>query len=365
MKFAAIKVLEGLGRLVLPVLLIGPTLCIHAQGTFWKQLPWNKVPSPPATATYFFNDTNGWLVGSSTGLFGNRTTSMIASTRDGGETWERSIFRDKSIDDVFFVSPKKGWVVGTLDSSPTKKAMGIVFETSDGGKTWSKRSFSKTASSDYYLSIYFTSPTHGFISGAQITKAGRRSTVLESNDGGKSWKLAYTGDVEGGGLAFGGTMKFDPSGRFGIISGESGGRLLMTANGGASWRVEKTPFNESPVLGIEILNASDAWVTTDSGTFLRTADGGSTWTKLEITASDERTRDILENTRLSFRGIAFINGNRGWICGNDGLILGTADGGQTWTTEFWAKSGYLSRLKIADRKIFAVGVGPLVLSRDL
>ena len=66
---------------------------------------------------------------------------------------------------------------------------------------------------------------------------------------------------------------------------------------------------------------------------MKTTDGGILWD--EITPDDERIVDL--------RGIYFLDGLRGWVCGRGSeedtgervlkhsLVLGTDDGGVTWT----------------------------------
>jgi photosystem II stability/assembly factor-like uncharacterized protein len=57
-----------------------------------------------------------------------------------------------------------------------------------------------------------------------------------------------------------------------------------------------------------------------AGHIYYTGDGGQTW--------ERQLGEQLDN----FRDVLFLSRTQGWICGDNGLLLETQDGGQTWTT---------------------------------
>jgi photosystem II stability/assembly factor-like uncharacterized protein len=70
-----------------------------------------------------------------------------------------------------------------------------------------------------------------------------------------------------------------------------------------------------------MLDQTRGWIAGEIGTVLTTADGGSTWTKQSTG---------IEKTLF---GAYFSDAQNGWIVGIDALILHTADGGQTWQVQ--------------------------------
>jgi photosystem II stability/assembly factor-like uncharacterized protein len=111
------------------------------------------------------------------------------------------------------------------------------------------------------------------------------------------------------------------------VSG-TGGRVLRTTNGGATWDVVGPPHSEElDFRDIEAWDEKTA-VIMSSGELdriYRTADGGQTWEL--VFEHPER--------EAFFDGIAFANRDLGWLMGDPVagrlLILQTTDGGRSWT----------------------------------
>ncbi len=68
------------------------------------------------------------------------------------------------------------------------------------------------------------------------------------------------------------------------------------------------------------LDANNGFVVGESGTFLKTNDGGLSWTASTTTPA------------ANLNAVYFFNLNEGLIAANNGLILRTVDGGATWNT---------------------------------
>jgi photosystem II stability/assembly factor-like uncharacterized protein len=107
-------------------------------------------------------------------------------------------------------------------------------------------------------------------------------------------------------------------------AGEAGA-LLVTADGGASWRRQKFFL---PQRGVDVAFADPqtGWLVTDAGTVLSTIDGGAGWT-------------VVEQATLDVKAIAATDASHAWIVGNalgtagepgSSAVLRTADGGETW-----------------------------------
>jgi hypothetical protein len=66
-----------------------------------------------------------------------------------------------------------------------------------------------------------------------------------------------------------------------------------------------------------------------------------------------RTIEIPQAGERRLRTLTFLNANDGWVAGDGGLILHTADGGKTWSRPLHAKDG----LALADLHIEPSRVG--------
>ena len=71
--------------------------------------------------------------------------------------------------------------------------------------------------------------------------------------------------------------------------------------------------------GVHFIDEKSGWVVGDNGLSLKTADGGDSWQRIKV--SDETLNDV------------FFVGERGWIVGGSRLILHTDDGGKSWKNQ--------------------------------
>ncbi len=76
----------------------------------------------------------------------------------------------------------------------------------------------------------------------------------------------------------------------------------------------------SNLFGVYFVDANVGWVVGASGTVIKTADGGKTWTAT-IIGPDE------------LRAIYAIDAQTAWAAGSGGAIYATKDGGDTWTQQ--------------------------------
>ena len=72
---------------------------------------------------------------------------------------------------------------------------------------------------------------------------------------------------------------------------------------------------------IKFISLTTGWAAGESGTILKTTDGGNTWT--------QQTSGVTN----TLRSIFFLDANNGWACGDEGTILATTNGGTTWTPQ--------------------------------
>jgi photosystem II stability/assembly factor-like uncharacterized protein len=104
------------------------------------------------------------------------------------------------------------------------------------------------------------------------------------------------------------------------------GTLLVTADGGATWKRQRFLL---PQRGVDVAftDAQTGWLVTDAGTVLATTDAGAAWT-------------VVEKVKVSVKAIAATDASHAWIVGNalgaagdpgTAAVYRTTDGGATWT----------------------------------
>jgi photosystem II stability/assembly factor-like uncharacterized protein len=131
-------------------------------------------------------------------------------------------------------------------------------------------------------------------------------------------------------------------------------RLLVTSDGGSTWRDVNPPAPTEPgqvanPLGVQFIDAEHGWVAfaepfnlgTDPGfgrvDIWRTTNGGQTWAKSELPpAKINNDGDVLGPFSFDFldanHGFALISGNFAHVLGDSDLYW-TADGGRTWSAD--------------------------------
>ncbi|SPD75175.1 putative Ycf48-like protein [uncultured Desulfobacterium sp.] len=247
-----------------------------------------------ALAVCFSDENTGYIVGNN-GLF--------LHTSDGGINWERVKFFDDFYNDVFFIG-QKGWIVGER---------GLIIHSTDGGKSWRKQ---KNGSRNNLLSVFFVDENKGFAVGGD-------GLILKTEDGGSSWK---TVDVDFSSLipeelfAVGVVSinlydVFFANETLGFIVGDSG-TILRSTDGGEQWSLVNMA-DVPPIFSVYFKNDGEGFCVGYSGYFLKSEDGGSSWKRQKID-----TANSLYRIRML--------GDYGVIVGDLATQFTTKDGGKTW-----------------------------------
>lgn len=161
---------------------------------------------------------------------------------------------------------------------------------------------------------------------------GYWGSALRSDDAGESWiPVATPVDRALYAVAFA-----DES--HGWAAGEAGA-LLRSDDGGRSWSALefelRDPFDGSPLeqlpnlFGVAAVSATDVWVVGDLGTVLHSRNGRR-FEPVAIPPESLADENIPERI---FNAVRFADHERGWIAGEFGTLLRTADGGATWVGE--------------------------------
>jgi photosystem II stability/assembly factor-like uncharacterized protein len=270
-----------------------------------RQLP---PESHPETAdlhgVFFVNEQEGWVVGAN---------ATILHTTDGGATWLPQV--SNGLTDItavqFLDNSRQGWAVGD---------QGVILHTTNGGETWDRQ----------------TSATEAFLQALQILPDGRQGwvvggsgTILYTTDGGASWhSQPLSPDLS---TVFLAAVHFLPDGRQGWTVGGNG-LILHTADGGTSWSPEISG-TQRDLRAVQFLaDGRQGWIVgygapigdapNDTGTILRTTDGGLTWVQQHT------------GTPWQLESVQFLpDGRQGWAVGHNGTVLHTINGGETWAPQ--------------------------------
>lgn len=215
---------------------------------------------------------------------------------------------------VSFVTRDEGWVVGQL---------GKIFHTTDGGKIWEEQ---RSGTNLLLTMVDFVDRTHGWI-------VGERGTLLHTTDGGVTWQRQQSGVTY---------PLFDVQ----FLNRDTGwvvghwGTILLTRDGGKQW-IERSLSQDLEELGVSlqgvvpeftrIIEPAALHDVVDPRTGEVMAKAGQLLSKELITEIARRgIRDVQVREDVVLNAVFFLDQMRGWIVGEQGLLLRTQDGGQTW-----------------------------------
>jgi len=154
---------------------------------------------------------------------------------------------------------------------------------------------------------------------------GDWGAIAVTRDGGATWQdRSLDEDVVLYDLTF-------PDAQHGFISGEFG-TVLSTSDGGETWSQQKLEAGKT-LFGIGFSTPEKGWAVGIDGLMVRTRDGGKTWeVQRGRSGMDDLENlgfmDTLKNPALYDVQFA---GGYGVVVGDTGMILTSADGGETWT----------------------------------
>ena len=199
------------------------------------------------------------------------------------------------------------WTVGTLvDSSGVSHA--VIYDSTDSGAHWTRHYLG--AANTGLTAVGFFSD-RGWAAGYGTTSAGKpRGLVLSTANGGATWKVQRSGAP----APLNAVSVYDTKNAW--VAGDTG-TVRSTANGGDTW-TERDTGKTASLRGVTFVDWSHGWAVGDNGTILHTSNGGKSWT---VQTS---------HTHASLCAVAFTSPTSGWVAGGGGVILHTTDGGTTW-----------------------------------
>ena len=209
---------------------------------------------------------------------------------------------------VQFLDQNHGWVAGSG---------GTLLETNDGGATWKRIS---ALTKDTLRDICFVDDHTGWLIAERDvyklkTNDEARSYLLRTDDGGLTWRPIYLDGAEVNALLVR-VIFADPSN--GWVFGETG-VIFATSDGGAHW-TRQSPPTQHLLLGGAYFDSSRLWLVGAGATIIHTHNSGVTW----------QTATVRDNLKFRFHSTSFVSDRQGWAVGSAGRIFATIDGGRTW-----------------------------------
>lgn len=316
-------------------------------GANWSPLGGSSFPFPSLTRWLWIDPVDPDVMLVTTGIFDRESDTPdsnydsgpgtgVYRTTDGGETWAPS---NTGMD------PGSSLFVGGFDKHPAqpgtlmvatgnntdwlvKGVRGAVYRSSDGGINWSNLTPPPPYPGEYesFTAVAYA-PSNG-----NIVYVGSASAIYRSSNGGNSW--TRHGGPDGAPWGPPGVrsgvpidMVVSPSDPNTLYVNNYGGGVFRSSNGGVNWQVWSEGYTGADINQVAVRPGFPATVLANgrSGCFLST-DSGASWTGL---ANGQGA--IPEGSAVVFdpgdsSGKTILMGDE-----NDGKILRTTNGGQTWT----------------------------------
>jgi len=274
-------------------------------GVMWHSL--NSGAGVEINDIEMFDSQRGLAVG---------INGYLLRTEDGGARWNVDrlkvtgvvLFRDENLNAIDIVDDQFAVTVGND---------GVAYKTADGGVTWTSIGYPNLPGEFDISDAHFRTRDEGWVVG-QDFDLGHFRTVYHTLDGGQTWTRPFddTGSL----------VSVTFVGERGWIS-TLGSRFLRSTDGGATWTEGTLPNNAlgfAPTT-LDMQFASDGltgYAVGWDGYVAKTTNGGVTWT-LQNTGTTER---ILSD-------LAIVSATEVWASTYNGYAYHTANGGTTWVAE--------------------------------
>jgi photosystem II stability/assembly factor-like uncharacterized protein len=227
------------------------------------------------------SDTVAWASG---------TNATVIRTADGGATWTKLTVPDADkldFRDIDAVSDTTAYVLSIGAGAASR-----IYKTTDAGAHWTLQ-FANEDPKAFFDAMAFWDERHGL---AMSDSVDGRFVIIRTADGGQTWtrvpadRLPAALANEGGFAGSGTNIAVSGGNRAWIGTGAAANsRILLTEDGGDTWRIVDTPVASSASSGIFSVAFRDArHGLTVGGDYRRerdaidnaamTKDGGRSWT---------------------------------------------------------------------------------------
>lgn len=303
------------------------------------------------TSLYFFSPDSGFAVGGE---------GRIQQTTDGGNTWSEYATTYHSFTGMSFGNDSTGYactsdqVYKTVNQGKTWQVLDLtsgfphgnyggfqkvhfinadtgfvttpffLHRTFDGGKTWDEISPNVYGFDNVY-DLQFINKLTGYMA---TIYSGSQATILKTKDGGLTWNIEWHSNYQG--ERFTRIFYLNEAKGFAIRYD----RLYMTLDSSKTWNQVFTTGNNDWLTSMWFVNDQKGFLTGEQGLLYQTNDGGQTW----------KQAPYIDSYPYDYEWIKFLNEKVGYLY--DGYIFKTYDGGASWHKDGDATNGQLESLEL-------------------
>jgi len=303
---------------------------------------------------------------------GTKVGSIAATTSDGGRTWSSTPIIPGGNGLSSLACPTARICVAVGERG--KGYQGDAIRSSDGGRTWTldpplPKSFG------YLRSISCPTRKYCIAVGTSVDQNIATATALVTNDSGRTWsrKILPSGEEELFSVTCTSRRDCVADGTLEASIGNPTvgflNSIIVTSDGGSTWRQSSLPVGTSPVMGfprfgdVTCVGRTHCLIVGDatppdgnpSGFIIESTDGGRTWSYDVVPPST----NILNAVTCVTASECVVAGGGIEPRGNSVQdLLSTSDGGGTWTSHSVPLSVFLSGISCPTMSsCIAVGSG--------
>ena len=313
----------------------GTILNTEDGGTTWKQH--DSLTTTTLHDVDFVNERHGWIVGRS---------GIILHTDNYGVEWEVAVAESPGWSDlnaVHIQNVRSGWAVGNS---------GTILRWN--GVEWLRQTSPSMAN---LRGVYFTSVTSGWI-------VGDGGTILHTSDAGAQW-VSCKDRAPFNNLSLYSVYFPEGQSTYGWIVGRNG-IIMYTQDSGARWWKSVSPTSKN-LNAVSASNTSEIRAVGDNGSIIQSSNRGQTWVSF-VNPPYGDFWDVSFNFDWPWvpEENDYIADPRGWIVGDDGVILNLQADGVNWREYPSPTSRVLYGIYMVDKfNGCAVGeAGTIIKSRN-
>ncbi|MBQ2351085.1 MAG: S8 family serine peptidase [Bacteroidales bacterium] len=210
-------------------------------------------------------------------------------TTDGGTTWTPKTFSYDADWMPGDISPINGTTAWSANYSSSASGKGAIFKTTDGGDTWTRQGEELYQNDASFLNIvHFFNENEGYAQGDPVNN---NFEIFRTTDGGETWTAATAPAAQSQEAS---TVGLDWAICDIAWFGTNKGRIYKTTDKGANWTVLSTgttkmitemSWADEMNGAVTVANLDQTTGQTSAWQFLKTTDGGETWSEVGVTAN--------------------------------------------------------------------------------
>ena len=281
---------------------------------------WTKTQNPYNTSLYALgiNPTTKRLVTAGNG-------GVISTSTDWGTNWSMisTSATVQQLKRIQFLNSKVGYTVG--GSAVASDSLGEIIKTTNGGSTWNKLAFNPKSR---VYSQFWLNENVGWIGVAGA------NGIYKTTDGGANFTATTVVGMTSAPTWY--EIEFVDA-NLGYAVGQTG-TMVKSTDGGLTWNSLVSPFGTTIIYSMKVLDANTIVAVGGSGKGYKSTDGGATWTALSLGTG-------------SLYQVSFLDKNIGMVVGSSGAVYKTTDGGTTWTALVSGSTATLYAGKFQDKNI--------------